>query len=37
MSHGHILIVEDEDVIRASLSRLLERQRHTVKSGWVCL
>ena len=32
MSHGHILIVEDEDVIRASLSRLLERQRHTVKA-----
>ncbi len=30
MSHGHILIVEDEDVIRASLSRLLERQNHTV-------
>ena len=30
MSHGHILIVEDEEVIRASLSRLLERQQHKV-------
>ncbi|OED44465.1 Fis family transcriptional regulator [Endozoicomonas sp. (ex Bugula neritina AB1)] len=32
MSQGHILIVEDEEVIRASLTRLLERQHHTVKA-----
>lgn len=31
-SQGRILIVEDEDVIRASLTRLLERQHHKVKA-----
>ena len=32
MSHGHILIVEDEDVIRASLERLLARQEYHVQT-----
>ena len=30
MSQGQILIVEDEEIIRASLRRLLERQGYTI-------
>ena len=33
MSHGNILIVEDEDIIRASLKRLLERNGHRVSDA----
>ena len=33
MSHGNILIVEDEDIIRASLKRLLERHGHTISEA----
>ncbi len=33
MSQGQILIVEDEDIIRASLRRLLERQKYTVSEA----
>ncbi|AMO58640.1 Fis family transcriptional regulator [Endozoicomonas montiporae] len=33
MSHGNILIVEDEEIIRASLKRLLERHGHTISEA----
>ena len=33
MSHGNILIVEDEEIIRASLRRLLERNGHTISEA----
>ncbi|OED45016.1 Fis family transcriptional regulator [Endozoicomonas sp. (ex Bugula neritina AB1)] len=33
MSHGKILIVEDEDIIRASLRRLLERNNYIISEA----
>ena len=33
MSHGNILIVEDEEIIRASLKRLLERHGYTISEA----